>query len=149
MTDKKAGSEVSSADLQSLAVIAHVTYANDSANSELVSAENIAQLGRRLSNGIGKNIEVDRMSSIGFYFLGGDLVHESEGVSALTIYENRQNVKLSLFVRNAQYKDASKLSDSGKPERYNWLSWQSNGSQFVLVSELDQTELQKALNNMK
>lgn len=138
----------SSIIIEQLAVSSHVTFAQDAVYPVRVGNEDIDHLTRWLSYRLGKQVQIQSLSDIGYTLLGGNIAPDGDGVSAMLVYENAQAVKLSLFIRNAQF--ATEMEQStGKIDDYNWAAWHNGQMHLVLVSEVDTTDLQRVFSDLQ
>jgi len=134
---------------QAIAVSSHAAFAKDAVYPVRVGIEDLGHLNNWLSYRLGKRLNVNTLENIGYQLLGGNVVPDNGRVSASIVYEGPQNTRVSLFIQNASGTNSKQSVDHGVQGRFNWLSWGSVGRQFVLVSELDKTELVKVQKALK
>jgi len=135
----------SSINIEQLAVSSHITFAKDAVYPVRVGNNDLDHLRRWLSYRLGQQVQIQSLGNVGYSLLGGNIVPDGDGVSAMIVYENAQGVKLSLFIRNAQF--ANDLEQStGIIDNYNWTAWDNGQTHSVLVSEIENTGLQQLMS---
>jgi len=141
-------------NIEQLAVSSHTTFANDAVYPVRVGSDDIDHLSRWLAYRSDMQISIPQLSTLGFSLLGGNTIPDSGNISAMLVYENVQGSKLSVLYRNTLFENNTEPSNSGKLDNYHWHSFHSQplGNQqlkIVIVSELDQNELQRVSTFMQ
>lgn len=135
--------------LQQLAVSSHVTFATDAVYPVHVASDDIDHLARWISYRLDKQVPIKRLDQIGYTLLGGNLVPDGDSVAASIVYENKQQVRMTLLVRLSPHAPSKKRPIKGQRGEFNWLSWENGQGQQVIVSDLNQTELQKIFSALQ
>lgn len=127
---------------EKLAISAHATFAKDTDYHVRVGIDDLNHLENWVSNRLTKQIRIKNLDGIGYTLLGVNLVPDENRIAAAIVYENQQHQRMTLFIRNSPDNLVNEQPKIGRLDKFNWLSWENRLSQHIIVSELDQTELQ-------
>lgn len=127
---------------EELAISAHSTFAKDADYPVRVGVNDLAHLEKWVSNRLAKHIQIKKLDDIGYTLLGANLVPDENRIAVAIVYENKHHQRVTLFIRNAADTITNEQPKTGRQGEYNWLSWENWLGQRVVVSEIEQTELQ-------
>ncbi|WP_455210765.1 anti-sigma factor family protein [Kaarinaea lacus] len=126
----------SSGFAESQATQAHLFYRIEGRSALETNNEKQQQLLNWLSGRLGKEIRLIDFSEMGYKNIGLMLVPATSNFAMVTVYEDDQGQKLSLYIG---LRDAGKTDDVACVARENTkslCSWASDKLQFVVVSDL-------------
>jgi anti-sigma factor RsiW len=89
------------ASLPRQAAIAHVVYSPEVRHPVEVGAEHEAHLVQWLSKRLGGKLVIPDLHAAGFGLVGGRLLPADAGPAAQFMYENKDGLRLTLYVRNS------------------------------------------------
>jgi len=128
---------------QARALTSHSTYADDQVYPVRVSADDIDHLNSWLSYRLGKHLFAPSLDNLGYTLLGANILPDDNQISATLVYQNKDKVRVSVFIRKINGAQSPELLDSGQSDKFNWINWDKNWMRYVVVSELDRLALEK------
>jgi len=123
------------------AALVHALYANDKNRPVEIWAAEEQRLVRWLSRRLGFQVRAPDLNSLGFALVGGRLVAGNENPTALFVYENQENQRLTLQVRkptSPQHETAFRYAIEDGVGVYYWLE---ENCTYVLSGNLDRAQL--------
>lgn len=128
--------------IEQLAVSAHSTFANDAVYPVQVGVDDINHLSTWLAYRSDMFINIPQLATLDYTLIGGNIIPDSGNISAMLVYENDQGSKLSVLFRDALFEAPLADSNSGKLDNFHWVTLSNQQKKIVIVSELEQSELQ-------
>ena len=122
------------------ALSAHIVYAVENERPVEVPAKERSYLNRWLTARLGRPIIAPDLSSRGFAFVGGRLLHDEKRPAAQLMYEDRNQRRLTVYV-------TANMMGSEIPFRFNEEAhlvtcyWLDEDAAYAVVSELLPAEL--------
>jgi anti-sigma factor RsiW len=127
------------------AVVAHAVYSPEVRHPVEVGVNQTAHLAQWLSKRLGGAIAIPDLSSSGFQLLGGRLLPDESGPAAQFMYEDKNGLRLTLYVKRNPGHDATAFrfaSVGGLSVFY----WADEGFGYALSGELERSGLLSVAN---
>ena len=123
------------ASLPRQAAVAHVVYSPEVRHPVEVGVNQTAHLAQWLSKRLGDKISIPDLSSSGYQLLGGRLLPDESGPAAQFMYEDKNGLRLTLYVKRnpGHAATAFRFSNNGRLGVFYWID---GGFGYALSGEL-------------
>lgn len=138
-TDTNVAAQTLSA--RAIATSAHRVYATDKVHPVQVDATDLEHLQSWLSYRVGRELALTPLDGAGFNLLGASAIPDNTTTSSMIVYENNNKQRISIFTRyfvGSYEKSEVSVDASGG---LSTLSWEQNGAQHTMVSDIESTTL--------
>lgn len=129
------------------ALIAHRIFAADVRHPVEVAANEEAHLVQWLSKRLGRPISAPNLRARGYTLIGGRLLPAASGPAAQFMYEDRQGLRLTVYVQSspAQQQTSFRMSSI---DGVTALYWFDQGWGYAVVAEADRAVLLPAARDV-
>jgi len=123
---------------------AHAAFAPEILHPVEVSAGDIKQLSHWLSDRLGKEITIPDFKAQGFHLIGGRLLPALPGnVAAQLMYENKNKLRLTLYLRKMEQQDPNTSIHYGVTKGIGVTYWIDHDWGYALSGRFDEPEMLK------
>lgn len=128
------------ASLPRQAVVAHAVYSAEVRHPVEVGVNQTAHLAQWLSKRLGGTISIPDLGSSGYQLLGGRLLPDESGPAAQFMYEDKNGLRLTLYVKRNPGQDATafRFANEGRLSTFYWID---GGFGYALSGELARNSL--------
>lgn len=121
------------------ATLAHRTYARENRHAVEVAAAEQEHLVRWLGNRLDHKLSVPDLTGEGFRLMGGRLLPSPAGPAGQLMYENGEEVRLTLYIRPETGEALSfRFAEDGGTAAFYWIE---NGLAFSLTGDIPREQL--------
>lgn len=135
------------ASLPRQAVVAHAVYSAEVRHPVEVGVNQTAHLAQWLSKRLGGTISIPDLGSSGYQLLGGRLLPDESGPAAQFMYEDRNGLRLTLYVKRNPGHDATafRFASEGRLSTFYWIDGDFG---YALSGELARASLLSVADNV-
>jgi anti-sigma factor RsiW len=130
------------------AVANHVVYTADRRRPTELGADQRDDLARWVSNRMNHQVAPPDLASYGYKFIGGRLAATPRGPAGMFMYQNDQNVRMTVFVQPVGTSPSLPLEriETGPIESYAWVD---NGIGYSVSGSLPPDELNRVAKQVR
>ena len=105
------------------AVVAHAVYSAEVRHPVEVGVNQTAHLAQWLSKRLGGTISIPDLGNSGYQLLGGRLLPDESGPAAQFMYEDKNGLRLTLYVKRNPGHDATafRFANEGRLSTFYWI----------------------------
>lgn len=134
--------------LSEQAVANHMVYTADRRRPTELGADQRDDLARWVSNRLNHKVAPPDLAADGYTYIGGRLAATPDGPAGLFMYDDKQGVRLTVFVLPLSGAENSPMQhvESAKVEGVAWID---KGIGYTVVGKLPQVELQRLAEQVR
>ena len=140
---------IAQADLAEASTAAYVVYAPEKRHPVEVAAQESDHLSTWLSNRMNMSFRIPQLGDLGFELVGGRLLVGDRAPAALLMYENADERRLVLYVRNDLPRNGAADLRYERSEDTGVVTWTSGETGYGLAGAFSENELLPAAQLVK
>jgi anti-sigma factor RsiW len=134
--------------LSEQAVANHMVYTADKRRPTELGADQRDDLARWVSNRLNHKVTPPDLAADGYSYIGGRLAATPDGPAGMFMYDNKQGVRLTVFVLPLNGAEASPMQHV-ESAQVDGVAWIDKGIGYTVVGKLPQAELQRLADQVR
>jgi anti-sigma factor RsiW len=134
--------------LSEQAVANHMVYTADKRRPTELGADQRDDLARWVSNRLNHKVAPPDLTADGYTYIGGRLAATPDGPAGLFMYDDKQGVRLTVFVLPLNGAENSPMQHV-ESAKVDGVAWIDKGIGYTVVGKLPQPELQRLADQVR
>jgi anti-sigma factor RsiW len=134
--------------LSEQAVANHMVYTADKRRPTELGADQRDDLARWVSNRLNHKVAPPDLAVDGYSYIGGRLAATPDGPAGLFMYDDKQGVRLTVFVLPLTGAENSPMQHV-ESAKVDGVAWIDNGIGYTVVGKLSQEELKRVAEQVR
>lgn len=134
--------------LSEQAVANHMVYTADKRRPTELGADQRDDLARWVSNRLNHKVTPPDLAADGYSYIGGRLAATPDGPAGMFMYDDKQGVRLTVFVLPLNGAEASPMQHV-ESAQVDGVAWIDKGIGYTVVGKLPQAELQRLAEQVR
>ena len=134
--------------LSEQAVANHMVYTADRRRPTELGADQRDDLARWVSNRLNHKVAPPDLAADGYTYIGGRLAATPDGPAGLFMYDDKQGVRLTVFVLPLSGAENSPMQHV-ESAKVDGVAWIDKGIGYTVVGKLPQVELQRLAEQVR